>query len=82
MTVREEGTDRTMLDQARAYRERHGVRAEYGLSEGPIVPALLGEVRAHGAALLISGSYEYSALLEPISGACSTNSFAKAGRRY
>lgn len=68
VTVREEGTDRAVLDQAKAYLERHGVEAEYGLGEGSIVPALLAEVRAHDADLLISGSYEYSALLEPIFG--------------
>ncbi len=56
------------LSSARAYLEKHGVKADYLVEDGPVAAALLATQKAENADLLVMGSYEYSPVLEPLLG--------------
>lgn len=67
VTVRERGTA-VALEKARTYLERHGVVAEYLHGDGGVVSAILKSAASHEADLVITGSYQYPSLLEPLLG--------------
>ena len=56
------------LGQARRYLEQHGVSATYLHERGEVVPTLLEVASTRSSDLLVIGSYEHSALLEPLLG--------------
>ena len=69
LTVRERGkSSQKMLERARGYLERQGVEASYHFEKGAVVPVALETLEAQQADLLIVGSYEFGAVLEPFLG--------------
>jgi len=69
LTVRELGkSSQKMLERAQGYLERHGVEASYHFEKGSVVPLILETLEAQQADLLIVGSYEFGAVLEPFLG--------------
>jgi nucleotide-binding universal stress UspA family protein len=69
ITVKQRGrTNKKTLEQAQKYLRKHGVGAEYFLEEGDVTEVLMSKVKDTESDLLILGSYEYSALFEPILG--------------
>ena len=69
LTVQELGkASQKMLKRAQGYLESHGVEASYHLEKGSVVPLILEALEAQQADLLIVGSYEFGAVLEPFLG--------------
>lgn len=61
-------TATSTLAEARAYLERHGVRADYVEEEGPVADAILGVAEARGCDLILMGSHRYARWLESVLG--------------
>jgi nucleotide-binding universal stress UspA family protein len=69
ITVKQRGrTNKKTLEQAQKYLRKHGVGAQCFLEEGEVTEVLMSKVKTTESDLLILGSYEYSALFEPILG--------------
>ncbi len=69
ITVKQRGrTNKKTLEQAQKYLRKHGVEAQCFLEEGDVTEVLVAKVKETESDLLILGSYEYSALFEPVLG--------------
>ncbi|MGL4611167.1 MAG: universal stress protein [Trueperaceae bacterium] len=69
LTVKQRGrTSEKMLDQAQTYLRKHGLEAQCLLKEGDVVNVVIEALQETESDLLILGSYEYGALLEPVLG--------------
>jgi len=56
------------LAAARAYLERHGLRADYVERRGPVAEALVATAEERGCDLILMGSYRYAPWLESMLG--------------
>ncbi len=61
-------TTKKTLELAQKYLKKHGIEAQYFLEEGNVTKVLMTKLEELDSDLLILGSYEYSALLEPVLG--------------
>jgi nucleotide-binding universal stress UspA family protein len=69
ITIKQRGrTNKKTLEQAQKYLRKHGVEAQYFLEEGDVTEVLLAKIKETENDLLLLGSYEYSALFEPVLG--------------
>ncbi len=69
ITIKQRGrTNKATLDKARKYLKEHQVEATFWLESGDVVDTILHKATQDQNDLLILGSYEYSALLEPLLG--------------
>ena len=57
-----------MLERARGYLENRKVEAGYHFEKGSVVPLVLETLETQQADLLVVGSYEFGAVLEPFLG--------------
>ena len=69
ITIKQRGrTNKATLDKVRKYLREHQVEATFWLESGDVVDTILHKATQDQNDLLILGSYEYSALLEPLLG--------------
>ncbi len=69
VTIKQRGrTNKKTLEGAQKYLRKHGVEAQYFLEEGEVTKVLMAKLQETESDLLVLGSYEYSALLEPVLG--------------
>jgi nucleotide-binding universal stress UspA family protein len=69
LTVQTQRTEVTVLDQARAYLERHGVTgATYVLADEPISQAILSTAELHNSNFLIMGGFGWRPMMRVVLG--------------
>ena len=61
-------TAASTLAEARAYLERHGVKADYVERSGPVADAILATAQERGCDLILMGSHRYARWLETVLG--------------
>jgi nucleotide-binding universal stress UspA family protein len=69
-----------VLDKARSYLERYGVRADYVERQGPVAETLIAVADERACDLVLMGSYRYSRWLESLLGGVLERTLRSAGR--
>jgi nucleotide-binding universal stress UspA family protein len=69
-----------VLDKARSYLERYGVRADYVERQGPVAETLIAVADERACDIVLMGSYRYSRWLESLLGGVLERTLRAAGR--